>query len=201
MAPSPQLVARVVGSVQVMTKAERTVNLIAVVLPFVAFVAAIILLWNSYVGVSDLVSFAIMYLIAGFGVTVGFHRLLTHRAFKTHKPVEYGFAIAGSMGLQGGVLDWVADHRKHHANTDKEGDPHSPHVGHGSGLGGLWHAHTGWLFETHGQADWKKYAKDLYEDPAMRTIGKRFPWLVLASLLIPTALGFVLHGFTWEGAL
>jgi stearoyl-CoA desaturase (delta-9 desaturase) len=107
----------------------------------------------------------------------------------------------GSLSVQGSVMDWVADHRKHHAHTDVEGDPHSPHVGHGSGLSGLWHAHTGWLLETQGQADWKKYAKDLYEDPAMRTIGKRFPWIVVASLLIPTVLGYVLHGFTWEGAL
>ena len=82
-----------------MTKAERTVNLIAVVLPFVAFVAAIVLLWNSLVGWTDLVAFAVMYLIAGFGVTVGFHRLLTHRAFQTHKPIEYGFAVLGSLAV------------------------------------------------------------------------------------------------------
>jgi stearoyl-CoA desaturase (delta-9 desaturase) len=98
-------------------------------------------------------------------------------------------------------LDWVADHRKHHAHTDQEGDPHSPHVGHGSGLSGLWHAHAGWLMETQGQSDWKTYAKDLYEDPAMRRIGKAFPLLVLTSLLIPTLAGFALHGFTWQGAL
>jgi stearoyl-CoA desaturase (delta-9 desaturase) len=105
------------------------------------------------------------------------------------------------MALQGGVLDWVADHRKHHAHTDQEGDPHSPHVGHGEGLSGLWHAHTGWLFETHGQADWKKYAKELYEDAGMKRINRLFPLLALLSLLVPTALGFVLHGFTAEGAL
>jgi stearoyl-CoA desaturase (delta-9 desaturase) len=105
------------------------------------------------------------------------------------------------MALQGSVMDWVADHRKHHAHTDEEGDPHSPHVGHGSGLRGLWHAHTGWLFETHGQADWKKYAKDLYEDRGMRRIGKAFPYLALYSLVLPTLLGFILHGFTAEGAL
>jgi stearoyl-CoA desaturase (Delta-9 desaturase) len=105
------------------------------------------------------------------------------------------------MGLQGSVMDWVADHRKHHAHTDEEGDPHSPHVGHGSGLKGLWHAHTGWLLETHGQADWKKYAAELYEDPGMRRIGRMFPWLAYASVAIPTVAGFVLHGFTAEGAL
>ena len=111
------------------------------------------------------------------------------------------FAVLGGMALQGSVLDWVADHRKHHAHTDQEGDPHSPHVGHGHGLGGLWHAHTGWLFETHGQADWKKYAAELYEDRGMRRINKAFPWLAYLSVAIPTLLGFVLHGFTAEGAL
>src|SRR3712207_3145002 len=94
----------------------------------------------------------------------------------------------------------VADHRKHHAHTDTDGDPHSPHVGHGSGLKGLWHAHTGWLFETQGQADWKRYARDLYEDPGMRRISKRFPLLALLTLVIPTVAGAVLHGSA-EGAL
>ena len=70
-----------------------------------------------------------MYLLTGFGITVGFHRLFTHRAFQTQRGVEYTFAVLGSMAVQGPVIDWVADHRKHHAHTDEEGDPHSPHVG------------------------------------------------------------------------
>jgi stearoyl-CoA desaturase (Delta-9 desaturase) len=188
-------------SLQRMTRAERIANLIGVVLPFLGLIAAIVLLWNSWVDWIDLGIMAVTDVIYGFAVTVGYHRLLTHRAFKTYKPVEYGFAVAGSMGLQGGVLDWVADHRKHHAHTDQEGDPHSPHVGHGEGLKGLWHAHTGWLFETHGQADWKKYARELYEDPGMRRINRLFPLWALLGLVLPTALGFVLHGFTLEGAL
>jgi stearoyl-CoA desaturase (delta-9 desaturase) len=115
--------------------------------------------------------------------------------------MEYAFAVMGSYALQGSVLDWVADHRKHHAHTDQEGDPHSPHVGHGHGLAGLWHAHTGWLFETQGQADWKKYARDLYEDRGMRRLTKMFPWLALGSLAIPATIGFVIHDFTAEGAI
>ena len=188
-------------NLQGMTKAERTANMIGVVVPFLGLIAAIILFWNSWVDWIDLGILAVTYTLFGLGVTVGYHRLLTHRAFKTHHGVEYGWAILGSMGLQGGVLDWVADHRKHHAHTDQEGDPHSPHVGHGHGLRGLWHAHTGWLFETHGQADWKKYARDLYEDRGMRRISKAFPWLALGSLLLPTLAGFALHGWTAEGAL
>ena len=88
------------------------------------------------------------------------------------KPLEYTFAILGSMAVQGPVMSWVADHRKHHAHADEEGDPHSPHVGHGDGIGGvlrgLWHAHTGWLFSTQGRASARQYAKDLYEDRGMR---------------------------------
>jgi stearoyl-CoA desaturase (delta-9 desaturase) len=142
-----------------------------------------------------------MYLVTGIGITVGFHRLLTHRSFQTFPWLERTFAVLGSLAVEGSVLDWVADHRKHHAFSDKEGDPHSPHIGHGTGLRGLWHAHAGWLMETQGLSDWKRYAPDLYEDPAMRRIGKRFPWLVLATLAIPTVAGYVLSGFTLLGAL
>jgi stearoyl-CoA desaturase (delta-9 desaturase) len=189
------------GNLHLMTRAERTANLIGVVVPFLGVLVAIVLLWERWVDGTDLAILAAFYLLFGFGVTVGYHRLLTHRGFQTHKPTEYGFAVLGSMALQGSVMDWVADHRKHHAHTDQEGDPHSPHVGHGSGLAGLWHAHTGWLFETHGQADWKKYARDLYEDPGMRRINRLFPYLALASLLVPAAAGWLLHGRTVEGAI
>src|SRR4051794_3284674 len=184
-----------------MTRAERTANLIGVVLPFVGVLTAIALLWNQAVDTADLAILAVGYLLCGFGITIGFHRMLTHRAFQTSKAVEYTLAVLGSYAIQGSVLDWVADHRKHHAHTDTEGDPHSPHVGHGHGLRGLWHAHTGWLFETQGQADWKRYARDLYEDRGMRRIAKAFPWLALGSLLIPTVIGFAVHGFTVGGAL
>jgi stearoyl-CoA desaturase (delta-9 desaturase) len=184
-----------------MNRAERIANLAGVVVPFAGVLAAIILLWQSWVDVTDLAILAVMYFVTALGVTVGFHRLLTHRSFRTAPWLERTFAVAGSLSVQGSVLDWVADHRKHHAHTDVEGDPHSPHVGHGSGLRGLWHAHTGWLMETQGQADWKKYAKDLYEDPKMKRIGRSFPLLVVVSLLVPTVAGFVLHGFTWQGAL
>jgi stearoyl-CoA desaturase (delta-9 desaturase) len=198
-------------NLQDMTKAERTVNLIAVLLPFVAFLAAVVLLWNSIVGVTDLVAFGIMYLIAGFGVTVGFHRLLTHRAFQTKKGLEYAFAIAGSMSVQGPVIDWVADHRKHHAHTDVEGDPHSPHVAFSDGwLGaakGLFHAHMGWLFNEHGQAQRRKYAADLVEDRGMRVINRRFQYWVGLGLLMPFLFGLVVSGsltggltaFLWGG--
>ena len=184
-----------------MTRTEKLVNLAGVVLPFAGLLVAVVLLWNRAVDWIDVGLFAGTYLLTGLGVTIGYHRMLTHRAFQTHKPVEYAFAVLGSLSVQGAVLDWVADHRKHHAHTDEEGDPHSPHVGHGSGLGGLWHAHTGWLFETQGQADWKRYARDLYEDRGMRWISKRFPVLALLTLVVPAVLGALLHGSLVEGAL
>jgi stearoyl-CoA desaturase (Delta-9 desaturase) len=184
-----------------MTRTERTANLIGVVVPFVGVIVAIGLLWNRAVDAVDLAILLAMYLITAVGVTVGFHRLLTHRAFQTYPWLERTFAVMGSLSVQGSVMDWVADHRKHHAHADKDGDPHSPHVGHGSGLPGLWHAHTGWLLETQGQADWRRYAAELYEDRRMRRIGRGFPLLAALSLLIPTAAGFVLHGFTLDGAL
>jgi stearoyl-CoA desaturase (Delta-9 desaturase) len=183
------------------TRTERYANLAGVVVPFVGVVVAIVLLWNHGVDAIDLGIMGAMYLVTAVGITVGYHRLLTHRAFRTYPWLERTFAVMGSLSVQGSVLDWVADHRKHHAHTDVEGDPHSPHVGHGSGLRGLLYAHMGWLLETQGQSDWKKYASELYEDPSMRKIGRRFPVFVLLSLLIPTVAGFVLHGFTLGGAL
>jgi Fatty-acid desaturase len=181
-----------------MTRVEKTANLGAVVVPFAATVAAVALLWNSLVSPADLAIAAAMYLLTAISITVGFHRLLTHRSFQTSKPAEYAFAVLGSMAVQGPVISWVADHRKHHAHTDEEGDPHSPHVGHGDGvrgvLAGLWHAHSGWLMSTQGRADWKRYAPDLYEDRGMRLIGRRFVPLVVASLAIPALAGYLVSG-------
>ena len=177
-----------------MSRTTRNVNLVGVIVPFVAFVVALILLWNRAVGPLDLGILAFMYLISGIGVTVGFHRLLTHRAFETHRPLKYVFAVLGSLSVQGPVITWVADHRKHHAHTDEEGDPHSPHVGHGSGLRGLLHAHMGWLMNNMGRAQRRRYAPELMEDAGMRRINRSFELIVLAGLAIPFALGFLIGG-------
>ena len=156
-----------------MTRLERYANLVAVIVPFIAFLGAIALLWNSYVGWTDLAILATMYLATAIGVTVGYHRLFTHRAFDAVAPVRYTLAVLGSMAVQGPVIDWVADHRKHHAFADDDGDPHSPH-GHGSGLRGamkgLYYAHMGWLSVTQGQAEKRRFAADLLEDPVLRKI-------------------------------
>jgi stearoyl-CoA desaturase (delta-9 desaturase) len=131
--------------------------------------------------------------------------MLTHRAFQTSKPVEYTFAILGSLALQGPVISWVADHRKHHAHTDQEGDPHSPHAGFaGGGLGnalrGLFHAHVGWLWVNEGRAGARKYAPDLLEDRGMRRISRSFPWLALVTFALPALLGGLIT-WSWWGAL
>ncbi len=188
-----------------MTRAHRISNLIGAIVPFIAFLTAIALLWNEYVGWHDLAVLALMYVITGLGITVGYHRMLTHRSFQTYKPIEYLWAFLGSMAVQGPVIAWVADHRKHHAHTDKEGDPHSPHVGHGDGilgsLHGLWYAHMGWLFDAHGRADGERYARDLVEDRGMRLMSRQFLSIVLIGLLIPAGLGYLLSGGTLKGAI
>jgi len=180
------------------TRLERNVNIAAVVTPFLGLIVAATLLWDGFLGARDVAIFALMYALTAVGVTVGFHRLLTHRAFRTRAWLRYTLAVLGSMSLQGPVIDWVADHRKHHTFSDEEGDPHSPHAGAGAGfrgmVRGLWHAHTGWLFETHGQASSKRFARDLLEDPKMRAINRSFPLIALSSVLLPFLLGLALGG-------
>jgi stearoyl-CoA desaturase (delta-9 desaturase) len=192
------------------TRAQRISNVIGVVVPFAAVIAAVPLLWHDFVGPLDLAILAGMYFPIGFGVTVGFHRLLTHRAFRTYKPIEYTLAVLGSMSAQSGVIAWVAEHRKHHAHPDEEGDPHSPHLqgpGLGGALRGLWHAHVGWLLERGLQADPKRYAPDLLEDRGMVAIHRAYLPILGAGLAIPFVLGYLIGGtltaalsaFLWGG--
>jgi stearoyl-CoA desaturase (delta-9 desaturase) len=181
-----------------MSTLQRYANLGAVVVPFLALLLAIVLLWNRAVGAIELSVMAFMYIITGLGITVGYHRMLTHKAFQASKPVEYFWAILGSMAVQGPAIAWVADHRKHHAHTDEEGDPHSPHTGQGAGfLGavrGLLHAHVGWLVTDHGRAERQRYARDLVEDRGMRVINASFGPLVLLGLAVPFAAGWLITG-------
>jgi stearoyl-CoA desaturase (delta-9 desaturase) len=186
-----------------MSGLHRWLNLAGVLLPFLGFVVAVVLLWNTLVDWADLAVMLVMYVISITGVTLGFHRLLTHRSFQTFKPVEYTLAILGSLAVQGPVISWVADHRKHHAHTDQEGDPHSPH-GHGGGLrgavAGLFYAHMGWLFHVSGTSDHARYARELHEDRGMRFIHSTFGLWVTVGLLLPAGLGYLLDP-TLEGAL
>jgi stearoyl-CoA desaturase (Delta-9 desaturase) len=182
---------------------QRIGNLVGVFVPIGGFVVAVTLLWGSAVGATDLIILAVGYAISMGGVTVGWHRLLTHGAFRTSRPVRYAFAVAGTFSVQGSVIDWVTDHRMHHAHADDEGDPHSPY-GFGTGvwasIRGLWHSHVGWLFVRGHQGDQRRYAPELVEDRGMVLIDRAFPALVLASLAIPAGIGWLVSG-TVAGAL
>jgi stearoyl-CoA desaturase (Delta-9 desaturase) len=190
------------GEMHRISTAQKVGNMIGVALPFVAFLVAVVLLWNSAVNWLDLAIMAVLYVVTGLGITVGYHRLLTHRSFQTSRPVQYTFAILGSMSVQGPVLHWVADHRKHHAHTDEEGDPHSPHLaGRGilGALKGLWHAHVGWLFSLKDRAEPERYARDWLEDRGMRAIDKLFFFWLGLGIAIPFAIGFAVGGTIGAG--
>jgi stearoyl-CoA desaturase (delta-9 desaturase) len=194
------------------TALERRLTVGAVVLPFLAFLAACALLWGGVVTVRDLAILAVAYLLTGFGVTVGFHRLLTHRAFDAPPAVRVALAVLGSMSVQGNVINWVADHRKHHTFTDEEGDPHSPHTHGGEGwrgiARGIWHSHLGWLVHDREPAPADRYARDLQADPGIVLVDRLFFTWVAIGLLLPALAGFALSGgeplaaltgFLWGG--
>ena len=183
--------------------AHQVTNVVAMVLPPVAFGVALVSLWGHGVGWVDVAFLAIAYPVTCLGITVGFHRLLTHRSFQTYPAVRYALAVMGTLAVEGSVLKWVADHRKHHDLTDQEGDPHSPHEGGPGVLGalrGLWHAHVGWLFTTVGRADQRRYAADLLKDRGLRLIDSAEKPLIAASLALPFLVGLLVKG-TLTGAL
>ena len=168
------------------------------VLPFVGLGLACWQLWGSALHWHDVVVFAVMYLITGLGITVGFHRLFTHRAFQTKPWLRGVIAASGSMAIEGPITAWVADHRKHHAFADQHGDPHSPHVDHGHGLKGalrgLWHAHWGWLFIHTQRGNKQRYARDLIDDPVVSWVDRTFLLWVVTGLVLPFVLGWAIGG-------
>jgi stearoyl-CoA desaturase (delta-9 desaturase) len=182
---------------------DRVITGAVTLLPVLALGFVVWQLWRELLGWSDIVVFAIMYVITGLGVTVGFHRLFTHRSFKTGRTVRVLLGVLGSAAIEGPVISWVADHRKHHTFSDKPGDPHSPHVDHGGGLGGalrgLVHAHLGWLF-IHTQRGLKtRYARDLLADPIVRYVDRTFLLWALAGLAAPFLLGWAITGTVFGG--
>ena len=166
--------------------------------PFIGLGLVVWQTWASALNWSDFVVFAIMYALTGFGVTVGFHRLLTHRSFQTKPWLRGTFAALGSAAIEGPVISWVADHRKHHAFSDQEGDPHSPHAEFGGGfrgaLRGLAHAHVGWLFIHTQRANKERYAPDLMKDPQIAFVERTFLLWVFAGLALPFILGGLIGG-------
>jgi stearoyl-CoA desaturase (Delta-9 desaturase) len=177
---------------------DRIITGAITVLPIVSLGIVGWQLWEEALHTSDLIVFAIVYPLTGLGITVGFHRHLTHRSFKAKRPVRATLAILGSAAVEGPVISWVADHRKHHAFSDEPGDPHSPHVDHGGGLRGtlrgLAHAHLGWLFVHDQRALKTRYAPDLLKDPLIRFVDRTFILWVLVGLAVPFGLGWAIGG-------
>jgi stearoyl-CoA desaturase (delta-9 desaturase) len=182
---------------------QRRLVLIVTLLPFAGFVAAVWTLWGAGLSMLDGVLFLAMYCVAGLGVTVGFHRLFTHRSFEAKPWVRYALAIMGSLSVEGPIIRWVADHRRHHAFSDQPGDPHSPHLDEGPGFigvaKGLWHAHMGWFFSDE-QTSANRWAPDLVKDPVLRKIDTLFPLWVTISFALPPVIGFLVTG-TLKGAV
>ena len=173
------------------------------IVPFLALGVAAWYAWEGLLRPLDVAIFFFTYLATGFGVTVGFHRLLTHRAFKTKTWVRGVLAALGSVAIEGPVISWVADPRKHHAFSDRPGDPHSPHVDHGVGwrgaLRGLVHAHMGWLFIHTQRGARDRYAPDLVKDPTVRWIDRTFLLWVAVGFAVPFALGWLIGGTLTAG--
>jgi stearoyl-CoA desaturase (delta-9 desaturase) len=192
---------------------DRVITGFLTVAPILLLGLAAWQVWNNLLHWHDLAVFAIVYIPCTLGITVGFHRLLTHRAFKTSPTLRGVFAGLGSAAIEGPVISWVADHRKHHAFADEEGDPHSPHVGHGEGVSaqfkGFFHAHVGWLFIHTQRGNKQRFAPDLIEDPVVSFVDRTFVYWALASLAVPFALGWLiggtlgaaLTGLLWGGAV
>jgi len=183
--------------------AIRTATLVTIILPLIGLAGGILLIWPIGFGWASLALLLTMYILTGFGVTIGYHRLFTHKSFETGPVMTAVLAILGSMAVEGPVLNWVATHRKHHQYSDHDDDPHSPHA-HGGGfvnfLKGLVHAHLGWMLTSRYTPDIQRYSPDLAKSRLIRFISKTFPLWVLLGLLIPAALGGLLT-MSWSGVL
>ncbi|MBZ4324115.1 acyl-CoA desaturase [Streptomyces huiliensis] len=170
----------------------------ASVIPLLGVLASMALLWNKIFSWSDAVVLVIMYAISGFGISTGYHRMLTHRSFETYKPIRVALATAGVMAGQGPPLIWAAHHRKHHRVADKEGDPHSPHLDFPPGfkgtMTGLWHAHLGWLFDEKLTSDPMRYCPDLVREKPMRWLSEHLVLVTAAGVVLPGLLAFAITG-------
>lgn len=178
------------------TRGEKVVTLTIVGTPFLVLVFGIIWYWGEGVQLRDVLLAAVLFLVIGHGITVGYHRLLAHRAFTACRPLKLALIGAGSMAFEGGPIGWVANHGRHHLFSDQPQDLHSPHqfgAGTGAQLRGLWHAHVGWLLQ-HARAPWERHASDLLADRDLVVMNALFPVWCVASLAIPFGLGWLLGG-------
>jgi stearoyl-CoA desaturase (delta-9 desaturase) len=173
-----------------------------VVVPFFAILAAVPVAWGGWLGWTDVIIAATMYVLTLHGVTVGFHRFFTHKAFKPNRTTKIALAILGSMAIEGPLIRWVADHRRHHRFADADGDPHSPWrfgTSPRAVAKGLWWAHMGWLFDSE-QTPADRYARDLVRDRDLVQISRLFVVWALLSLAVPPMIGGLVT-MSWHGAL
>jgi stearoyl-CoA desaturase (Delta-9 desaturase) len=182
---------------------DRIITGTVTALPVAALGVAAWLSWEGLLRPGDIAILVMLYALTGLGVTVGFHRLFTHRSFKARPVVRAVLAILGSAAIEGPVISWVADHRKHHAFADRPGDPHSPHVDHGVGwtgaLRGLVHAHVGWLFLHDQRGARARYAPDLLADPVIRFVDRTFVIWALGGLAAAFGMGVAIGGSITAG--
>jgi len=181
---------------------EQAILYVMVVVPFLALLAAIPALWGWGLGWTDLSIAAVFYVISGTGITIGFHRYLTHGGFKANRPLKIYLAIAGTLALEGPVTRWVADHRRHHAFSDRVGDPHSPwRFGDSAGglIKGFWFAHVGWLFDPE-HTNQQKFTPDLLADRDIVRVNRQFPFWAAFTMLAPPLIGGLVS-WSWAGAL
>ena len=181
---------------------EQLALYLVVLIPFLALIAAVPVAWGWGLGWVDVILFVVLYAGTGHGITIGFHRYFTHGAFKAGPRTRTALAVIGSMAIQGSIIQWVADHRRHHAYSDRDGDPHSPWR-FGTSLPalfkGLFHAHMGWLFQR-AQTNRKRYAPDLLAIPSLTRVDRFFGLWAGVSLVLPFVLGGLLT-WSWSGAL
>ncbi|MFJ9786592.1 acyl-CoA desaturase [Amycolatopsis sp. NPDC101161] len=194
-APKPVLSGR-------QTVAELITIRTFLLVPFLALAAAVPVFWGWGVSWLDLTIGGAFFVVSTLGITVGYHRYFTHGAFRAKRALRIALAIAGGLAAQGPVIGWVADHRRHHAFSDRDGDPHSPWLFGTSPVAlarGFWHAHMGWLFGRD-KTNVDRFAPDLAADRDMRVVDRLFPLWVVLSLLLPPLLGGLIT-LSWWGAL
>jgi stearoyl-CoA desaturase (delta-9 desaturase) len=181
---------------------EQALVVAFMVVPLLALAAAVPLAWGWGLSWLDVGLAVVFYYLTGLGVTVGFHRHFTHGSFKAKRPLRVALAVIGSTAFQGGVIGWVADHRRHHAFSDKEGDPHSPWLfgtGPAAMIRGFWHSHMGWILGRD-RTNAHRFAPDLLADRDIVLVDRLFLPLTLASLLVPALIGGLVS-WSWWGAL
>ncbi len=193
--PAPEI-RGVVHLTAAQLRLQRRITLVLTALPVIGTALAIWRFWGSQIAGLDLILLLSFYAATGIGISVGFHRLFTHRSFRAVRGLRIALALFGSMALQGSVIMWCATHRRHHAYADQYGDPHSPHLAQAAGLKGvllgLWHGHMGWLFAGQGESDPKEWVPDLLDDRDIVRIDRAFPIMTVITFTLPAVLGLVI---------